>query len=105
MTGLLLVDDLVTGPRYESCEDGASCVSEGVGLGEVTRGVAGMAGLVRKAMANGNGGRGGERSAPTTVRRKETEPKGQREEWRWLSIRERRVVIVPRSPNRQTREA
>jgi hypothetical protein len=49
-----LAADLVIGPPYEDCA--ASC-SEGVGLGEMTRGVAGMACLPGIDIVHENGGR------------------------------------------------
>jgi hypothetical protein len=45
--------DRVTGPKYDS----RSSISEGVGLGEMTRGVAGM--LPRPDMLYGKGGKAG----------------------------------------------
>jgi hypothetical protein len=79
------------GPEY------STSFSEGVGLGEMTRGVSGIF-LERKDMANENGGSAGQRMAPTTMRCKESKPEGQKEqyevdvEWRYLSRREDRTV-------------
>lgn len=88
---LLRAAERVTGPEY------STSFSEGVGLGEMTRGVSGMF-FERKDMANENGGSAGQRMAPTTRRCKESKPEGQKEEyddnveWRYLSRREDRTV-------------
>lgn len=72
--------DLVVGPKYEGSRE-ADSRSEGVGLGEMTRGVAGMTGLVAKGMASvGKGGRGDELMVPEKrLRIWPTRTKGQRE--------------------------
>ena len=87
--------DRVTGALYAS-------LSEGVGLGDVTRGVAGTLDL-RRAMVNENGGRTGQGKAPTNSRCRQAKPEGQNKgegkedvevaEWRlWMSWRVGRTV-------------
>lgn len=91
MRALRRAADLVTGALYAS-------LSEGVGLGDVTRGVAGTVDL-RRAIVNENGGRTGQGKTPTRSRCKQVKPEGQERgvrkecvevvaEWRlWVSWR------------------
>jgi hypothetical protein len=56
--------DLVTGPKYPSCD--ASFVSEGVGEGEMTLGVAGI--IFDEEIDMAKGGRDGIRITPEKTR-------------------------------------
>lgn len=94
VAALFLVDERVTGPKYSRSG------SEGVGLGEMTRGVSGTDCFPpRKDMVSEKGGRTGQRTAPTTMRRRDWKADGQEREtagvveWRCLSRREARVSV------------
>ena len=80
--------DLVTGPKYPSCE--ASRASEGVGEGEMTLGVAGIGFEEDRDMVKG--GSEGIRIAPVSIRWKSARLKNQLVEWRCLSLREARML-------------
>lgn len=65
----LLAADLVVGPKYAaSCEPSCDSRSEGVGLGEMTRGVAGTL-LRRDMVGEGNGSKAGREMTPVSSRR------------------------------------
>lgn len=81
--------DLVTGPKYPSCE--LSRDSEGVGEGEMTLGVAGM-GFEDRDMVKG--GKEGIRMAPVKSRPISATRRSQEVEWRCLSFREARIVVT-----------
>lgn len=91
VAALFFADERVTGPKYSRSG------SEGVGLGEMTRGVSGTDCFPRKDMVSEKGGRAGQRTAPTTMRRRDWKAEGQAREtagvveWRCLSRREERV--------------
>ncbi len=101
--GRFLAADRVTGPKYESCEPpsaaAAASLSDGVGLGEMTRGVPGTACLVRRTdMADENGGRLGRQIAPMNARRRSK--KGRRAACRCWSFREERAARLERGDAR-----
>ena len=88
-----LAADRVTGPPYEDCE---ASISEGVGLGDMTRGVAGMACLLGIDILQENGGKAGGVMTPSNSRRVRLMMGiGHRAEWRCLSFLDTRVVAVP----------
>jgi hypothetical protein len=82
--------DLVTGPKYPSCE--ASRASEGVGEGEITLGVAGTGFEEDRDMVKG--GREGIRIAPVKRRGRSVTLASQLVEWRCLSFREARMSVT-----------
>jgi hypothetical protein len=82
--------DLVTGPKYPSCDD--SRASEGVGEGEMTLGVAGTGFEEDRDMVKG--GREGIRIAPVIRRWKSVALASQLVEWRCLSFREARMSVT-----------
>jgi hypothetical protein len=82
--------DLVTGPKYPSCE--ASRASEGVGEGEITLGVAGTGFEEDRDMVKG--GSEGIRMAPVNRRWRSVTLASQLVEWRCLSIREARMFVT-----------
>ncbi len=82
--------DLVTGPKYPSCE--LSRVSEGVGEGEITLGVAGMGFEDDRDIVKG--GKEGIRIAPVKSRPIFAAFRSQEVEWRCLSFREARIVVT-----------
>jgi hypothetical protein len=81
--------DLVTGPKYPSCE--LSRDSEGVGEGEMTLGVAGI-GFEDRDMVKG--GKEGMRIAPVKSRPISATLRSKEVEWRCLSFREARIVVT-----------
>lgn len=87
-----LAADLVTGPPYEVC---AVSRSDGVGLGEMTRGVAGMACFPGIDIAQEKGGKAGGVMTPLNRRVRRCNGMGQRAEWRCLSFLDWRGVVVP----------
>ena len=90
-TAAFFLADLVTGPKYPSCE--LSRVSEGVGEGEITLGVAGIGFEDDRDMVKG--GREGMRIAPVNRRLISVNRKSQEDvEWRCLSFREARIVVT-----------
>jgi hypothetical protein len=90
-TAAFFFADLVTGPKYPSC--GLSRVSEGVGEGEMTLGVAGMGFEDDRDMVKG--GKEGMRIAPVKSRPISVTRRSQEEvEWRCLSFREARIVVT-----------
>jgi hypothetical protein len=82
--------DLVTGPKYPSCE--LSRVSDGVGEGEMTLGVAGMGFEDDRDIVKG--GKEGIRIAPVKSRPISAACRSQEVEWRCLSFREARIVVT-----------
>lgn len=99
----LRVAERVTGRSYETS---VSC-SEGVGDGEMTRGVAGTAALLRRAdMVTENGGSAGQEMAPATMRRRDSKPEGQNTklvEWRCTSRRDERAWEAAAELKRENR--
>jgi len=95
-TACFFLADLVTGPKYPSCD--ASRLSEGVGEGEITLGVAGMGFEDDRDMVKG--GREGIRMAPVTRRpiaaTRRIQEVELKLEWRCLSLREARIVTAGR---------
>ena len=90
--------DLVTGPKYPSCE--LSRVSEGVGEGEMTLGVAGIGFEDDRDMVKG--GKEGMRIAPVNNRPISVKRRSQDEvEWRCLSFREARIVVTEGGEDRE----
>jgi hypothetical protein len=87
VAALFFFADLVTGPKYPSCE-----ASEGVGEGEMTLGVAGIGFEEDRDMVKG--GNEGIRMAPVSRRWKSARLKSQLVEWRCLSLREARMVVT-----------
>lgn len=85
----LFLADLVTGPKYPSCED--SRLSDGVGEGEMTLGVAGTFAELRDIV---KGGSIGNLIIPREIcdRSRNRERKNVEVEWRCLSFREARIV-------------
>jgi hypothetical protein len=82
--------DLVTGPKYPSCE--LSRASEGVGEGEITLGVPGMGFEDDRDMVKG--GSEGIRIAPVNSLPISATRRSQEVEWRCLSFREARIVVI-----------
>jgi len=82
--------DLVTGPKYPSCDD--SRASEGVGEGEITLGVAGIG--FEDDLDIVKGSKGGVRRAPENIRPISATLRSQLVEWRCLSFREARMVVT-----------
>jgi hypothetical protein len=89
-TAAFFFADLVTGPKYPSCE--LSRASEGVGEGEMTLGVAGMGFEDDRDMVKG--GKEGIRIAPVKSRPISVTRTSQEVEWRCLSLREARIVVT-----------
>lgn len=87
--------DLVTGPKYPSCD--FSRASDGVGEGEMTLGVAGMGYEDGRDMVNG--GRAGIWIVPVKRRPISVARRSQviQLEWRCLSFREERIVVTEES--------
>jgi hypothetical protein len=85
--------DLVTGPKYPSCE--FSRASEGVGEGEITLGVPGMGFEDDRDMLKG--GNEGIRIAPVNSLPISATRRSQEVEWRCLSFREARIVVIEES--------
>jgi len=81
--------DLVTGPKYPSCE--LSLASEGVGEGEITLGVPGMG--VEDDCGMAKGGSEGIRMSPVNSLPISVTRGSQKAEWRCLSFREARIVV------------
>jgi hypothetical protein len=89
-TAAFFFADLVTGPKYPSCE--LSRLSDGVGEGEMTLGVAGMGFEDDRDMVKG--GKEGMRIAPVKSRPISETRRSQEVEWRCLSFREARIVVT-----------
>jgi hypothetical protein len=91
------VDERVTGPKYPSCE--LSWLSDGVGEGEITLGVAGIWDC---AIVQLKAGRGGYLTTPEMMRWILVTRRMQIGEWRYLSLREERMLTEGKASDKAT---